>query len=136
MLSAFLVLLACELAGDLLRQVLALPVPGPVIGMTILAAALVFKRKAPTSNSPVIVSLEQTSEALIRHMGLLFVPAGVGLIVEIQVLRSEWMPIAAGLIGSTLLSLAVTGLVMHWSIRRHAARPSRDTVQGLGRGRP
>lgn len=46
MLFAFLVLLACELAGDLLRQVLALPVPGPVIGMTILAAALVFKRKA------------------------------------------------------------------------------------------
>lgn len=68
MLSAFLVLLVCELAGDLLRQVLALPVPGPVIGMTILAAALVFKRKTPTSNS-VIVRLEQTSEALIRHMG-------------------------------------------------------------------
>lgn len=103
--------------------------------MTILAAALVFKRKAPTSNSPVIVSLEQTSEALIRHMELLFVPAGVGLIAEMQVLRSEWMPIAASLIGSTLLSLAVTGLVMHWSIRRHATRPSPDTVQGLGRGR-
>lgn len=110
MLSAFLVLLACELAGDLLRQVLALPVPGPVIGMTILVAALIFKRKAPTFHSPVIVSLEQTSEALIRHMGLLFVPAGVGLIAKMQVLRSEW--IAAGLIGSTLLSLAVTGLVI------------------------
>lgn len=91
MLSAFLVLLACELAGDLLRQALALPVPGPVIGMTILAAALVFKRKTPTSNSPVIVSLEQTSEALIRHMGLLFVPAGVGLIAEMQVLLSRIM---------------------------------------------
>lgn len=132
MLSAFLVLLACELAGDLLRQVLALPVPGPVIGMTILVAALIFKRKAPTFHSPVIVSLEQTSEALIRHMGLLFVPAGVGLIAKMQVLRSEW--IAAGLIGSTLLSLAVTGLVMHWSIRRRAARRPPDTVQHLERG--
>lgn len=127
MLSAFLVLLACELAGDLLRQVLALPVPGPVIGMTILAAALVFKRKAPTSNSPVIVSLEQTSEALIRHMGLLFVPAGVGLIAEMQVLRSEWMPIAAGLIGSTLLSLAVGP--------RHALEHSPSCCEAIARHR-
>jgi hypothetical protein len=30
-------------------------------------------------------------------------------------LRAEWLPILAGLIGSTVLSLAVTGLVMHWT---------------------
>lgn len=129
MIPAFLVLLACELAGDLLRQILALPVPGPVIGMSILAAVLVFRRKGP--RSAITDGLEHTAETLIRHMGLLFVPAGVGLIAEIGVLRSEWLPIAAGLIGSTLLSLAVTGLVMHWSIRRRAARRSSDTVQGL-----
>ncbi|MGY3595320.1 putative effector of murein hydrolase LrgA (UPF0299 family) [Bradyrhizobium sp. USDA 4341] len=64
-------------------------------------------------------------------MGLLFVPAGVGLIAETGVPRAEWLPIAAGLIGSTLLSFAVTGLVMHWSIRRCAARRSPDTVQGV-----
>jgi putative effector of murein hydrolase LrgA (UPF0299 family) len=44
------------------------------------------------------------------------------------------LPIAAGLIGSTLLSMAVTGLVMHWSIRRRAARRSPDTVHGLEQG--
>lgn len=131
MIPAFLVLLACELAGDLLHQMFALPVPGPVIGMSILAAALVFRREEPTAKSVITDSLERTAESLIRHMGLLFVPAGVGLIAEIAVLRSEWLPIAAGLIGSTLLSLAVTGLVMHWSIRRRTAGRSPDTVQGL-----
>src|SRR6516165_5065045 len=131
MMPAFVVLLVWELAGDLLRQMLALPVPGPVIGMSILAAALAFRKEGPTSRSPITDSLEHTAETLTRHMGLLFVPAGVGLIAEIGVLRSEWLPIAAGLIGSTLLSLAVTGLVMHWSIRRRAARRSPDTVQGL-----
>jgi putative effector of murein hydrolase LrgA (UPF0299 family) len=134
MVPAFLVLLVCELAGDLLRQMLALPVPGPVIGMSILAAALAFRKEGPASKSPINDSLKHAAETLIRHMGLLFVPAGVGLIAEIGVLRSEWLPMAAGLIGSTLLSLAVTGLVMHWSIRRRAARRSPDTVQDLERG--
>jgi holin-like protein len=128
---AFLVLLACELAGDLLHQVLALPVPGPVIGMSILAAALVLRMEGPAAKSPVIAGVEHAAETLIRHLGLLFVPAGVGLIAETGVLRAEWLPIAAGLIGSTLLSLAVTGLVMHWSIRRRAARRSPDTVRGV-----
>lgn len=131
MIPAFLILLACELAGDLLHQMLAPRVPGPVIGMSILAAALAFRREGPTAKSAIIDSLEHTAETLIRHMGLLFVPAGVGLVAEIAVLRSEWLPIAAGLIGSTLLGLAVTGLVMHWSIRRRAARRSPDSVQGL-----
>ena len=131
MMPAFVVLLVWELAGDLLRQMLALPVPGPVIGMSILAAALALRKEGPTSKSPVTDSLEHTAEALIRHMGLLFVPAGVGLIAEIGVLRSEWLPIAAGLIGSTLLSLAVTGLVMHWSIRRRAALTRHRAGPGL-----
>ncbi|MET3905750.1 holin-like protein [Bradyrhizobium sp. S3.3.6] len=131
MVPAFLVLLACELAGNVLHQTLGLPVPGPVIGMAILAAALAFRREGTGPRSPITDSLQYTAESLIRHMGLLFVPAGVGLIAEIGVLRSEWLPIAAGLIGSTLLSLAVTGLVMHWSIRRRSVRRSPDTVQGL-----
>jgi holin-like protein len=132
--TRFLVLLACELGGNALRQMPGLPVPGPVIGMAILAAGLAIRKAGPSPRSSIAGSLELTAEALIRHMGLLFVPAGVGLIAEIDVLRSEWLPIAAGLIGSTLLSLAVTGLVMHWSIRRRAARLSPDTVQGLERG--
>jgi holin-like protein len=46
-------------------------------------------------------------------MGLLFVPAGVGVIVEFGVLRQNWLPILAGLLLSTILGLIVTGLVMH-----------------------
>lgn len=134
MISALLVLLGCELAGNALYQMLGVPIPGPVIGMSILVAALAFSKGRASSGAPITGSLEQTAETLIRHMGLLFVPAGVGLVAEIDVLRSEWLPIAAGLIGSTLLSLAVTGLVMHWSIRRHAARRSPDIGRGLERG--
>jgi holin-like protein len=41
------------------------------------------------------------------------VPAGVGIIAELGVLRREWLPILAGLVVSTVLGLIVTGLVMH-----------------------
>jgi holin-like protein len=116
MIVAFLLLISCELAGEVVRQAFNLPIPGSVIGMFFLAAVLAFRKDKP--DAPAIPdALGETAETLISHMGLLFVPAGVGVIAEAGLLREEWLPIVAGLIGSTILSLAVTGLVMHWTTR-------------------
>jgi holin-like protein len=116
MIVAFLLLISCELAGEVVRQAFNLPIPGSVIGMLFLAAVLAFRKDKP--DAPAIPNaLGETAETLISHMGLLFVPAGVGVIAEAGLLREEWLPIVAGLIGSTILSLAVTGLVMHWTTR-------------------
>jgi holin-like protein len=115
-IGASLILIACELVGELVRSAFDLPVPGPVIGMFCLGGILAVRKDRP--GRPAIPEpLGQTAEALISHMGLLFVPAGVGIIAEVELLRTEWLPIAAGLVGSTVLSLAVTGLVMHWMSR-------------------
>jgi putative effector of murein hydrolase LrgA (UPF0299 family) len=119
MIAAFLILIVCELAGEVVREAFDLAVPGPVIGMFFLAAALTLRKDKP--GAPAIPdALGQTAETLISHMGLLFVPAGVGIIAEAGLLQEEWLPIAAALIGSTVLSLAVTALVMHWSTRPRA----------------
>jgi len=130
MIVAFLLLIACELIGELVREAFNLPVPGPVIGMFFLAAVLAF-RKDRLGVPAVPNALGTTAETLISHMGLLFVPAGVGIITEAGLLRQEWLPIAAGLIGSTVLSLAVTGLVMHWTSRprRKSRSPALPSVQ-------
>jgi holin-like protein len=139
MIPAILVLIVCELAGEIAREALMLPVPGPVIGMFLLTAALSV-RKDCAARPAIPKALGSTAETLISHMGLLFVPAGVGIITEIGVLRAEWLPIAAGLIGSTVLSLIVTGLVMHWmssprsetkprsATKRHSGEQPRDDV--------
>jgi holin-like protein len=116
MIVAVLLLIACELVGEFAREALNLPVPGPVIGMFFLAAVLTLRKDRPDAKA-IPDALGQTAETLISHMGLLFVPAGVGIIAEAGLLRQEWLPIAAGLIGSTVLSLVVTGLVMHWTTR-------------------
>lgn len=113
---AFLVLILCQLVGELIREVLKLPIPGPVIGMFLLAAILGWRlRGNPERGIP--KPLETLAEGLIANLGLLFVPAGVGIIAEAGLLRQDWLPIIAGLVGSTVLGLAVTGLVMHWTIR-------------------
>jgi holin-like protein len=121
MIVALLILIAGELVGEFVRGAFDLPVPGAVIGMFLLAAVLACRKDRPDA-AAIPGELGQTAETLISHMGLLFVPAGVGIITVTGPLRQEWLPIAAGLIGSTVLSLAVTGLVMHWTAPRDEVR--------------
>jgi holin-like protein len=116
---SFLVLIGFQLAGEILQRIFRLPLPGPVIGMFLLAAALVYRQRT-TAHAAIVphataeqTPLTRTANSLIANMGLLFVPAGVGIMTQTDVLRREWLPLVAGLIGSTLLSLLVTGLVLH-----------------------
>jgi putative effector of murein hydrolase LrgA (UPF0299 family) len=67
----------------------------------------------PAPERAVPPPLLKAANGLIANMGLLFVPAGVGIIAELGILRREWLAILAGLLISTVLGLAVTGLVMH-----------------------
>jgi holin-like protein len=111
---AFLILVGCELIGDVLRRALHLPFPGPVIGMFLLALVLMVGGDSQaTGVADKYSQLTRTANALISNMGLLFVPAGVGVIAEFGVLRQNWLPILVGLVVSTVLGLVVTGLVMH-----------------------
>jgi holin-like protein len=107
MLKAFAMLLGCQLVGEFLHRIFSLWVPGPVIGMFLLALLLVGK---PSALSEPLVS---TSRALLQCLGLLFVPAGVGVIGNLNLIGREWIPILVGLVGSTFLSLFVTAYVMH-----------------------
>jgi holin-like protein len=85
---------------------LGLPLPGPVLGMLLLFLTLLLRRGPGTG-------LENVSGGLLAHLSLLFVPAGVGLMVHWDRLVAEWLPIAAALLLSTLLTMAFcAGLVL------------------------
>jgi len=129
MASAFAILIGLQLVGEVLRQTLHLPLPGPLIGMALLTLVLVARGSTGAAPEHAVPpSLRQVANGLIVNMGLLFVPAGVGIIAELGVLRREWLAILAGLVISTLLGLAVTGLVMH-HVSRIAGRAHRATPQ-------
>jgi holin-like protein len=110
---AFLVLVGSQLIGEVLQRILHLPLPGPVIGMLLLAAGLSLTGNDREGDVEDASPLARTANALVANMGLLFVPAGVGVIVEFNVLRQNWLAILVGLFLSTIFGLVVTGLMMH-----------------------
>lgn len=60
MIGALAALLLCQLAGEALARAFGLPVPGPVIGMGLLLAALLARGGPPET-------LGRTSDALVAQ---------------------------------------------------------------------
>jgi len=111
MLGFFTLLLVCQLVGEVIAAATGIPVPGPVIGMAILFFGLLVRGSIPEA-------LAATAETLLSHLSLLFVPAGVGVMLHVELIGAELLPIAASLIISTLLTIVVTALVMRLLGRR------------------
>lgn len=112
MISALTLLLGCQLAGEALARALSLPVPGPVIGLALLVLGLVVAgrvspRRAEVDDTP----LGKVSAVILANLSLLFVPAGTGIVQHLGTLAQQGVGLMAALIGSTVLTLAVTALV-------------------------
>jgi putative effector of murein hydrolase LrgA (UPF0299 family) len=105
MLAAFAILLIYQCLGEGVAFVTGLPIPGPVLGMLLLFATLVAR-------PGLFKIVEDTAGELLRHLSLLFVPAGVGIVVAAASVSGYWLAVGAALVASTLLTLAVTALVL------------------------
>jgi len=104
MLRGMAILLLMQLAGEGLAIGLSLPIPGSVIGMGLLLAALL-------SGWVKAEWIEDAADLLLSHMALFFVPAGVGVMVYFDLIGRQWLPISVGLVVSTFAVMAVTGHV-------------------------
>jgi len=111
MLAALTLLLSLQLVGEVLVRVTGLPLPGPVIGMALLFAGLAL-RAALLGRPTVPEPLEGAADGLLRHLSLLFVPAGVGVVSLIGIVERDLVPIVAALLVSTVVTIAVTALAM------------------------
>ncbi|HEX6735930.1 MAG TPA: CidA/LrgA family protein, partial [Azonexus sp.] len=110
---ALSLLLVFQLTGEVLARYFALPVPGPVIGMLLLFVALVL-RGGPGDD------LRTTSQNLLQHLSLLFVPAGTGIMVHLHRVAEEWLALLLSLLISTVVTLIVTAMAMQVCQRRAA----------------
>lgn len=111
-LVGLLVLLAHQLAGEVVTRALDLPVPGPVVGLLLLLVTLhVRGRPRP---------VEAAADGLLRHLPLLFVPAGTGVVQYAALLRTEAVPVLVALVLSTVTALAATALTLRLLLRRAA----------------
>jgi len=110
-ISALSLLLVFQLTGEVLARYFDLPIPGPVIGMLLLFLALAL-RGGPGD------PLRTTSQTLLQHLSLLFVPAGTGIMVHLHRVADEWLALLLSLLISTLVTLVVTALAMKYCQRR------------------
>ncbi len=110
MLEALAALLVFQTIGEMLAFAARLPIPGPVLGMALLLAFLLLNPNAA-------LRWRETGVGLLRHLSLLFVPAGVGVMLHASRLESEWLPIVVAVVVSTASAIAVAALVVHWAMR-------------------
>lgn len=100
MIHALTLLLGCQLAGELGVRAAGLPVPGPVLGLVLLFLALAVRRA-------VWPDLGHVAHGLLAHLSLLFVPAGVGVMRQADVLAANWLALGAALVAGTALTIVV-----------------------------
>jgi holin-like protein len=103
-------LLVFQCAGEILVRLVGLPVPGPVVGMVLLFVVLRLRRTTAAG-------IDGAATALLQHLSLLFVPAGVGVMLHVGRLADEWPAIVAALVASTVLTLVVTAALMRVLMR-------------------
>lgn len=96
-----LILFACLLIGECVRQFAGLPIPGSVVGMILLTLALV-------SRVIRLKHVKPAADVLTRNLGFFFVPPGVGLMLYVGLLKDEFIAIA----GATLISMVIVFVVV------------------------
>lgn len=103
-LTGFAWLLFFQLAAEVIARVLGLPFPGPVLGLLLLLPALAWPRlRAPVSAA---------AGLLLSHLSLFFVPAGVGVLAHLTLLRDYGGRIALVLVVSTWVGMVATVLAL------------------------
>lgn len=115
----FSIILLFSFLGEILHVVLPLPIPASVYGLVLLLAALCAG----------LVKTEQIHEIsnfLIEIMPMLFIPAAVGLLTAWEVLKPICIPVAVIIILTTILVMAVTGLVTQGIIQSGKKKEEHD----------
>jgi putative effector of murein hydrolase LrgA (UPF0299 family) len=110
MIRGFFLLLLCQLVGEVLARSLALPAPGPVIGLALLALGLwLWNRRKPFSDEALAASdVGRAATGLLGSLSLLFVPAGVGVVQYLGLIGEQGAALAVSLVASTVLTLLAT----------------------------
>jgi len=104
-------ILAFQGLGELASKFLLPFIPGPVIGLVLLLSFLAARRTVPAGTRLV-------ASALVQHLGLLFVPAAVGVVLFWPQLRSHALAVALALLVSVVLTIAVPALLLRAMSKR------------------
>ena len=118
------ILLGFQLLGEVLAAALQLPLPGAVLGMALLALGLLWR--------PLREPVRACAELLLANLSLLFVPAGVGVMVHMGLVVQHGWSLLGILLLSTAIGLVVTAVVLRWLTRDEPGAQPASTQAGEG----
>ena len=110
-LKQLAIILLISFCGELLHYFVPLPVPASIYGLLLMLLAL-------CTGVVKLSSVRETGKFLVEIMPVMFIPAAVGLLDSWQAIAPVWLPIVVITVVSTVLVMAVGGLVAQWVIRR------------------
>ncbi len=109
-MKQLLIILAVSFAGELLHELIPLPVPASIYGLVLMFVLL-------CTGIIKLPDVKETADFLVEIMPMMFIPAVVGLLVTWDVLRPILIPVAVMTVVSTFVVMALSGhvtqLVMH-----------------------
>ena len=107
MLKGIIVLLLFQFLGECVAKFFSLLVPGPVIGMILLLVFLLIRKSS-------FHSLDNAVALHLRYLPLLFIPAAMGIITQIDIITREFWAIAIALFVGTLIALVFEAKFMDY----------------------
>ncbi|QIQ22113.1 CidA/LrgA family protein [Zophobihabitans entericus] len=116
---AFLIIILCLWAGNLLSYILPIMIPGSILGLLILFFLMSFQI-IPTK------WVKCGCQLFMRYMMILFVPAAMGIMDNYYLLLFSFMPIILGSLGSTLIVLLLVGYLTQYLHTRPRKEPKQE----------
>lgn len=105
MIQGLAALLLFQSLGEVIAQLSGAPVPGPVIGLVLLLAALVWRQRRGAGEW---APLAQAADGLLAHLSIFFIPAAVGVMLYWEPLAREGLAWVVAIVASTVATIAVT----------------------------
>jgi holin-like protein len=113
MVKGIFIILLFYFIGESVSYLIKGFIPGSIIGMMLLFLALYLKVVKPAN-------VDSTANAITKNMAIFFIPSGAGLITSFGVLSKFWASIIITCSVSTVLVIAVVGLLQQHMEKRKA----------------
>jgi len=117
MIQGLVQLFLFQALGELLSKLLLPMIPGPVLGLICLLTMLVIRGRTPEH-------IELVSQGILQHLGLLFIPASVGVVLYLPLLAANAWAIGCALLVSVVATLGVTA----WTLKQLGRHSTEDEV--------
>lgn len=106
-LRQLMIILVTYFIGQVVQTLFHLPIPGSVVGLILLFLALHIGIIR-------VEMIEDVCEFLLSNMSFLFIPAGVGLMTSLGILKGKWIAFMVILIISTILVWVITAYTVKY----------------------